>query len=55
MYLPSRTGVHRIASLMPPVFACPGGQARAARTVCTCRYGRIYDFPIEEKIDLTFG
>jgi len=34
--LPSRTlirchGVHRIASLMPPVFACPGGQARAAR------------------------
>jgi tRNA threonylcarbamoyladenosine biosynthesis protein TsaB len=31
--LPSRTGVHRIASLMPPVFAYPDGQARAARTV----------------------
>jgi hypothetical protein len=25
------TGVRRIAALMPPVFACPGGQARAAR------------------------
>ncbi len=28
--LPSRTGVHRIASLMPPVFGCPA---------CTCAAG----------------
>jgi hypothetical protein len=55
MYLPSRTGVHRIASLMPPVFAARLHLRKCRRTVCTCRYGRIYDFPIEEKIDLIFG
>ena len=38
MYLPSRTGVHRIASLMPLVFAARLHLRQCRRTVCFCRY-----------------